>query len=313
MGSGDGGPPPEAGPGTTDAAGPPTAAHLTEFGRQRHLLDVRPRARFEHQRLSGAANIPVAELRTRLFELPAPAAGPLCLLAEDEAAATLAADILLTAKWEVAHVVFDRPELWKDLSRDGEALATGAAYVRMWRPSPLVEDWLAHTPASRPGAAAGSVPRPPPLALDLGCGSGRDAVFLALHGWRVVGVDQRPCLLERASALAANSGVAHLFQATECDLQQDWPWEDATVDLVVCIRFLLRSSFPKIAAVLRPGGHLLYSHFLEGCAKPRDPRHLLRRGELAAAFGAVGFTVLQDSEGAIEDGRPVCNFIAMKR
>lgn len=39
--------------------------------------------------------------------------------------------------------------------------ATGAAYVRMWRPSPLVEDWLAHTPASRPGAAAGSVPQPP--------------------------------------------------------------------------------------------------------------------------------------------------------
>lgn len=49
MGSGDGGPPPEAGPGTTDAAGPPTAAHLTEFGRRRRLLDVRPRARFEHR------------------------------------------------------------------------------------------------------------------------------------------------------------------------------------------------------------------------------------------------------------------------
>src|SRR5215470_13284859 len=42
----------------------------------------------------------------------------------------------------------------------------------------------------------------PGRALDLACGGGRNAIFLAAHGWSVVGVDFSHAALERANALA---------------------------------------------------------------------------------------------------------------
>lgn len=45
-------------------------------------------------------------------------------------------------------------------------------------------------------------------ALDVGCGTGRDAVYLARHGWQVTGVDVVPQALGRAARRAADAGVA---------------------------------------------------------------------------------------------------------
>jgi SAM-dependent methyltransferase len=48
---------------------------------------------------------------------------------------------------------------------------------------------------------------PPGRALDLGCGTGRDAVYLAQHGWQVTGVDFVPQALARAVRRGAEAGV----------------------------------------------------------------------------------------------------------
>lgn len=48
---------------------------------------------------------------------------------------------------------------------------------------------------------------PPGRALDVGCGTGRDAVYLARHGWQVTGVDVVPRALARAGRRSADAGV----------------------------------------------------------------------------------------------------------
>src|SRR3954466_10678342 len=48
----------------------------------------------------------------------------------------------------------------------------------------------------------------PSTALDLGCGEGADAIWLAGQGWRVPGADISQAALDRAAIHAAEAGVA---------------------------------------------------------------------------------------------------------
>ena len=54
---------------------------------------------------------------------------------------------------------------------------------------------------------AGPHPLPPGRALDVGCGSGRDAVYLAKRGWQVTAVDLVDAAIARARQRAAQEGV----------------------------------------------------------------------------------------------------------
>ncbi|MBA3491412.1 MAG: class I SAM-dependent methyltransferase [Rubrobacteraceae bacterium] len=68
----------------------------------------------------------------------------------------------------------------------------------------------------------------PRTALDLGCGEGGDAVWLAQQGWRVTAVDVSATALDRASTLAAEAGVRIDFQ--QHDLARTFP--EGAFDLV---------------------------------------------------------------------------------
>jgi SAM-dependent methyltransferase len=66
-------------------------------------------------------------------------------------------------------------------------------------------------------------PMTPGTALDLGCGEGGDAVWLAEHGWRVVAVDISETALRRGAAAAADRGVGERIEFTQYDLDQSFP------------------------------------------------------------------------------------------
>lgn len=85
-----------------------------------------------------------------------------------------------------------------------------------------------------------------------------------------------------------------------------------TFGVVLVFRYLHRPLIPVLRACLAPGGMLVYETYLEGqqaYGKPRNPDHLLRRGELAAWFG--DWEVLELFEGELAApprimGRVVC-------
>lgn len=98
----------------------------------------------------------------------------------------------------------------------------------------------------------------PGSALDLGCGEGADAIWLAQHGWSVTGVDVSAVALERAAAHAADAGCR--IEWIRQDLV-DWI-PDQEYDLVSA-QFLHSDVMawqdalrPAVSAV-RPGGTLL--------------------------------------------------------
>lgn len=119
---------------------------------------------------------------------------------------------------------------------------------------------------------------PPGRALDLACGEGRNAVWLARRGWEVTGVDFSGVALAKAGRLAAEQGVA--VRLAEADLSEYAP-EPESADLVVILYLQLPAALrarvlARAAAAVAPGGVLLLvAHDLlnltEGHGGPRDP------------------------------------------
>jgi len=100
---------------------------------------------------------------------------------------------------------------------------------------------------------------PPGRALDLGCGEGADAVWLAENGWQVTAVDISGVALGRAREHAADAGVTIDFQRR--DLQESFP--DGEYDLV-STQFLhswedldREKILRRAATAVAPGGTLL--------------------------------------------------------
>ena len=135
-------------------------------------------------------------------------------------------------------------------------------------------------------------------ALDLACGEGRNAIWLAARGWRVTAVDFSEVAIERARRLAARQGV-----------RVEWLCGDVTAfepprgafPLVVIAYLQLpmaerRGVLAHAASALSPGGDLLMigharRNLSEGVGGPRDPAVLWDPGEVAAELEALGLAV----------------------
>ncbi|WP_407565341.1 SAM-dependent methyltransferase [Streptomyces sp. 184] len=102
---------------------------------------------------------------------------------------------------------------------------------------------------------------PPGDALDLGCGSGGDALWLARRGWRVTAVDISAVAADRVGDLARSLGLGERVSAARHDLGETFP--EGRYDLIAAHYLhtpygLDRSAVLRTAAGrLRPGGRLL--------------------------------------------------------
>ncbi|GAA1353410.1 bifunctional NAD(P)/FAD-dependent oxidoreductase/class I SAM-dependent methyltransferase [Streptomyces beijiangensis] len=101
----------------------------------------------------------------------------------------------------------------------------------------------------------------PGRALDLGCGEGADAIWLARQGWQVTATDISAVALERAVAHAKESAVADRVDFQRHDLTDSFP--EGVFDLVSAQFLHSMGEFPReeilrrAAAAVAPGGTLL--------------------------------------------------------
>ncbi|HEY7788213.1 MAG TPA: class I SAM-dependent methyltransferase [Casimicrobiaceae bacterium] len=113
--------------------------------------------------------------------------------------------------------------------------------------------------------------------LDLAAGHGRQSVFLAARGARVVAVDKDAAAL---ATFAATPGVT----TRVADLEgADWPLEGERFDAIVCVHYLHRPRLGDLLAMLVDDGVLIYETFATGnevFGRPSNPAYLLRDGEL---------------------------------
>jgi 2-polyprenyl-3-methyl-5-hydroxy-6-metoxy-1,4-benzoquinol methylase len=137
-------------------------------------------------------------------------------------------------------------------------------------------------------------------ALDIACGKGRNALYLAQRGFTVTALDISMVALEEARRRARRQ-----------ELQIDWQQSDLETnglvagdfDLIINFNYLQRSLLAPIRQAVKPGGHVIFETYLVDQAAighPKNPNYLLRHNELLASF--EGFRVLFYREGKFSDG-----------
>lgn len=98
-------------------------------------------------------------------------------------------------------------------------------------------------------------------ALDLGCGEGGDAIWLAEQGWAVVAIDVSTTALDRGRAAAAERGVADRIDFEQYDLDRDFPAGEFDLVSAQFLHSPVEKDRPAIlrraAAAVAPGGTLL--------------------------------------------------------
>lgn len=171
---------------------------------------------------------------------------------------------------------------WDQRYRDG-------SYRARPHPTELLQQWQPELPRGR--------------ALDIACGAGRNALYLAGCGYEVDAVDISPTALERAREQARERGLEVNF--IEADLDSFVP-DHERYDLVVVARYVNRKLLPRLARALKPGGALLYEHHIRTELEvdgPKDPDFRFAPDELRNQFAGLDLRFYREGLVKDPDGR----------
>ncbi|BBP46025.1 hypothetical protein THMIRHAS_13980 [Thiosulfatimonas sediminis] len=283
----------------------------TRFEQADGILDLRDATAYQHCHLGGATHLPFSDLFESLNQLPPPPAS--LFLVGDKQQIEGASLFLDTKDYQIiGSMVLDSAQ---QLAAWQRILPThwqsGRESRALWQPSDVVQCFVADYLADL--QACLGVQRP--LVLDIGCGGGRDAVYLAKQGCHVSAIDKEARVLKRAKQLAQASGAQVKFIGCDLAVADCLPQDvkGRAFDVFVGVRYLNRPLLSQLKKQLAPGGYILWQTFIdlgEELSSPKNPNFLLQAGELAQVFS--GFEVIVDKITRIKDGRPLNTFIARK-
>ena len=162
--------------------------------------------------------------------------------------------------------------------------------------------WLVDHQRLLPGAGT---------ALDVACGRGRNAIWLAQRGLETLAVDRDTTALQDLRAEAERLGLP--LKTASIDLERgDGRLPPAAFDVIVVVRYLHRPLFPVLTEAVRSGGVLVYETFTREQAargRPTNPAFLLEPGELRTLVSPL--EVLVEREGDFE-GKMLASVIARR-
>jgi tellurite methyltransferase len=166
-----------------------------------------------------------------------------------------------------------------------------------WAPTPLVIEIAGKLKAGR--------------ALDLACGTGRNALWLAQQGWSVTAVDGSAAAIGILRRRAEAAGVR--IDARVADLEKgEFEIEPSSWDLIAICYYLQRDLLQPAKLGVVPGGVLMaIVHIAEPGERPSQFR--MRPGELA--WGFEGWDILHSYEGKPRDAahaRAVAEIVARR-
>jgi tellurite methyltransferase len=156
---------------------------------------------------------------------------------------------------------------------------------------------------------------PPGSSLDLACGAGRNALWLAEHGWSVTAVDGSDEAVAILRRRAAERGLRIDIRLIDLECAP-LPFQGGSFDLVCDILYLQRDLFPILRRLVRPGGLFVGSIHVNDdspAAQPMNPAFLLEPGELRRYL--PGWEVLLDGEinpGEAPHGRRTAEIVARR-
>jgi tellurite methyltransferase len=165
-------------------------------------------------------------------------------------------------------------EKWEQRYREG-------AYAERTWPSALLAQWIDRIPPGR--------------ALDVACGAGRNALFLAQRGFAVDAVDISREALERGHSSAQAQGLQVNWVAQDLDegLALAGPYQ-----LILVIRYVNLPLIEQLAGQLAPGGYLLCEQHLVSerpVIGPGNPAYRVGPGELARAATRLRVVHLEEA------------------
>lgn len=179
-------------------------------------------------------------------------------------------------------------ERWNQRYQEG-------SYGQRLHPSPLVVAWLDRLTSWYPQGRV----------LDLACGRGRNAIFLAQAGFDVDAIDISDVGITHAQQRAEEAGASVKWRTADLD---DAKLEPVAYDVIVVIRYLHRDRIPDLMEALRIGGTIVFEQHLllspsdpnpEPVSGPTSQRFRLRSNELLRLF--LSFRILAYEEGVFTD------------
>lgn len=152
-------------------------------------------------------------------------------------------------------------------------------------------------------------------ALDIATGEGRNAVFLAQHGFEVDAVDISEKGLRKAQQLAREKGAKINTFVVDLDRFQI---EKERYDIIANFYFLKRRLIPRIKKGLKKGGRVIFETYILdhrklGTGGPKQAKYFLKPNELLRFF--KNFRIIFYREGIFREGgkkKAVASLIAEK-
>jgi len=173
-------------------------------------------------------------------------------------------------------------EKWNQRYRSG-------AYAGRMHPSAFLEAWIDEVPVGR--------------AIDIACGAGRNALFLARRGFDVDAVDISGEALDRALEVAQTSNLNVHWLVHDLDERLAL---DASYQLILIVRYVNLPLIRQLATNLAPGGFLICEQHLVTDAEvigPENPAFRVSPGDLFTAAEGLRVRHLEESLVQEPDGQ----------